>query len=208
MYPIDLTVPESEHAMALQLGARWNEKYAVWYVPRTFNAEPLSRWLTARQHVNVRARTLWLGRVYAPCPICETSIPLHGLVVPAGHSALFAADDPAEDFWQVVEEPAQLYDVAYVSAALQAVLRVHAPTFRLGYSELLEGFGWMNYCRHCRERIEDQGCALDFGSPLNPLDEHMAAKITLKELRVELEATCGSQSCGVQFFDQMPRSCA
>jgi Domain of unknown function (DUF5710) len=207
MYRIDLTVPESEHAMALQVGARWNERYGVWYVPRTFNAEPLNRWLTARECVNVRAKVLWLARADAPCPICETRIPLYGLILPAGHFSLDTGDDPAEEFWDVVEEPAQLYDVAYVSSALQGALREHAPTYRLGYNAGLEEFGWMNFCRHCHERIEDESCALEFGSPLNPLDETMAAKITLKELRVDVEAACYQQSCGVQYIEVMPLTC-
>jgi hypothetical protein len=208
MYPIDLTVPEAEHSAALQLGARWNERLSGWYVPRSFNAEPLNRWLTARDHINMRASALWLARVYGPCPVCEIRIPLYGLILPAGHHSLIPDDDPRQDVWEVAEEPAQLYDVAYLSTALQAALRVQAPSYRFGYSTLLEDFGWMNYCRHCRERVEDESCALEFGSPLNPLDENMAAEITLKELRLDLEVTCYSQSCGVPFVEAMPRTCA
>jgi hypothetical protein len=207
MYPINLTVPESERAMALQLGARWNERYGVWYVPRTFNAEALNRWLAARDCINVRANVLWLARVWAPCPTCENKTPLYALILPAGHRALIEDDDPVQDVWDVVEEPAQLYDVAYVSTALQAALRAHAPSYRLGYNALLEEFGWMNFCRHCGEGIEDESCALEFGSPLNPLDEVMAAKISLKELRLEVEAACYRQSCGVQFIEAMPLTC-
>jgi uncharacterized protein DUF5710 len=208
MYPIDLTVPEAERAMALELGARWSEKEAEWSVPRRFNAEPFNRWLTARKHVNVRASALWLARVNARCPACATSIPLYGLILPAGHQSLITDDDPADDVWDAVEEPSQLYDVAYVSPALQAALSVHAPSYRLGYSAMIGDFGWMNYCFHCREQIEDESCALEFGSPLYPLDEFMAARIRLKELRLDLEVTCSRQSCGVPFVEAMPRTCS
>jgi hypothetical protein len=205
MYPIDLTVPETERGLALELGARWHQKYEVWYVPRTFNAQPLGRWLTARAFPNMRSKSLWLARVFGTCPWCENAVPMHGLILPAGHQVLCPADEPAEDAWEIAEEPSQLYEVGYLSAPLQAALQAHAPTYRLGYSELLERFCWINYCRHCRGLIEDEQCALEFGSPLNPLDEIMAARIGLQELRLEVEASCARYSCGVQLFEEMPR---
>jgi hypothetical protein len=206
VYSIDLTVPDAERTLVLNLGARWHQKYAVWYVPRTLNAQPLGRWLTARAFPNARSNSLWLARVLGTCPWCENSITLHGLILPAGHRTLCPADEPSEDVWEVAEEPSQLFEIEYLSDTLQAALEVHAPTYRLAYSPLLERFCWLNHCRHCRGLIEDDDCALDVGSPLNPLDESMAARIVLQEIRVEFEASCARYSCGVQFLEAMART--
>ena len=205
MYPIELTVPKSEREMATRLGARWNEKYEVWYVPRTLDVAPLSRWFTARDNPNLRSRRAWLARVMGSCLYCAENVPLYGLILPAGHQVLCPGDESAEDAWDIAAEPSQLYEVGYLGASLQAVLQVHAPTFRVGYSAFLERFCWMNHCSHCRELIEDDNCAMEFGSPLNPLDESMAEAILLKEFQVEFEVSCGSYSCGVQLIEAMAR---
>lgn len=205
MYPIELTVPKAEHAMALRCGARWNEKYEVWYVPRTLDVGPLSRWFTAKSFPNLRSRSLWLARVISPCPYCGGRVPLYGLILPVGHQVLSAAEVESEDDWEIAEEPSQLYEVDYLGPALQAVLRIHAPCYRPGYSAVLERFCWMNHCPKCRELLEDDSCSMEFGSPLNPLDESMAEMILLKDFRVEFEVSCGSYSCGVQLLDSMTR---
>lgn len=205
MYPIELTVPKAEQALAMRLGARWNEKYEVWYVPRTLNVEPLSRWFTAKEFPNLRSRRVWLAQVAGACTTCGEQVPLFGLILPPGHETLCPGEQPCEDTWDITDEPSQLYEVSYLSSSLQAQLRLYAPTYRVGYSTILERFCWINHCSQCRERIEDDSCAMEFGSPLNPLDEAMAEKIILQDLRVEFEISCGSYSCGVQFIDAMTR---
>jgi hypothetical protein len=205
MYPIELTVPKAEQEFAIRLGARWNEKYKVWYVPRTLNVEPLSRWFTAKSFPNLRSRKAWLARVLGSCPYCGESIALYGLMLPSGHQVLCPADEEGADAWEIAGEASQLYEVDYLSASIQGLLHVHAPTYRLGYSTILEQFYWMNHCSQCGELIEDDSCAMEFGSPLNPLDESMAEAIVLKEFQVEFEISCGSYSCGVQFIESMKR---
>jgi hypothetical protein len=70
---IDLQVPFNQKDEARSLGARWDPRLKLWYVPEGVAAAPLAKWLPARQAPNVRSGRYLVLATTRACWRCEAT---------------------------------------------------------------------------------------------------------------------------------------
>jgi hypothetical protein len=208
MRRMDLRVPISEKDAAKRLGARWDPRQRIWYVPEGVDALPLQQWLPAPQAPNIRAPCYFLATTTRDCWRCRAVTRVVGIALPAGHEVFYVADDPADDEWELAQEPTLL---SYVEdlAELNAVrLRRQAPHYHIDFSQTLKGFYWMNHCEHCAAKLGDFDTFCEPGLAFRPMDSNAAATIALEQIAQPFSAWCGSHTCGLEWFAdaQQPNS--
>lgn len=200
MSRIELHVPFGEKEEAKRLGARWDPREKRWYVPEGVDAAPLQRWLPAREIPNVRAASYFLAITSRGCWRCEAATPVFAFVLPAGHETFYVADDPADDCWEVAEEPTVLSYVTDVADSVATLLRRDAPPFHLDFSQTIQSYYWMNHCEKCGAKLGDEYTFSVYGAAFKPPTAEVAAAIALKTIREPFSAHCDSYTCGVVWF--------
>jgi hypothetical protein len=197
---IDLRVPLDEKEDAKRLGARWDPRQKLWYVPDGVDAAPLARWLPVPEAPNIRAASYFVARTVRECWRCEAATGVVGLVLPPGHEVLWVADDPAEDCWELAEEPTVLSDVTDLAADVATHLRRAAPHYRVDFSQTTGTFYWMNHCEHCGAKLGDEYTFNTFGEGFNPATPEAARAIRLAATFKPFSAWCGSYTVGLDWF--------
>lgn len=202
---IDLQVPIAEKDLAKRLGARWDARMKVWYIPPGIEPEPLRTWIPAPAPPNIRAASYFLAESARRCWRCSRQTSVFAIMLPAGHEVLWVDDDPGDDEWQVAEEPTLLSYIAHLASPISARLRALAPYCRVDFSQTPHGFYWMNHCECCWAKQGDFETIDEFDSAFNPATPEHAAQILLQEIPEPFAASCGSHTCGIPLFEVMRR---
>ena len=198
---VDLRVPLAEKEEAKRLGARWDPSEKLWYVPDGVYAAPLRKWVPVPEEPNVRASSYFLATTTRGCWRCEAATQVFGFALPSGHEVLYVADDPADDCWEVAEEPTVLSYVTDVADPIVARLRRATPDYRLDFSQTTRGFYWMNHCEQCGAKLGDEYTFNVYGGVFRPTTSDAASAITLVTVGESFSAHCGSYTCGVPWFN-------
>ena len=202
---IDLNVPFHEKDEAKALGARWDPQRRLWYVPDNIDASSLRKWIPVSQSPNVRAASCFLAEATRGCWRCSCQTRVFGIVLPAGHETLYVDDDPAGDYWEVVDEPTMLSYITFLADPIPARLRNLAPLYRINYSQTTHSFYWMNHCDRCGIKLGDFDTIEEFGAALNPSTPEEAAMVQIRAVSEPLFASCGSNTSGLELFGYMRR---
>lgn len=116
---------------------------------------------------------------------------------------LYADDDPASDHWEVADEPTMLSYITFLADPIPARLGNLAPLYRIDYSQTTESFYWMNHCDRCGVKLGDFETIEEFGAALNPVTPEEAAMVRVREISEALLASCGGNTCGLEFFGSL-----
>jgi len=197
---IDLRVPFNQKEDAQRLGARWDPRHKIWYVPAGVDAAPLHQWLPAHWEPNVRASSYFLATTKRDCWRCTTLTRVVALVLPVEHEVFFVGDDPADDCWQVAGEPTVLSYIKHLADSVAARLHREAPYYRVDFSQTTEDFYWMNHCRRCEAKLGDFYTFDTPGRGFAPRTLEEAAAICLEEVPEIFSAWCGRYTCGLEWF--------
>jgi hypothetical protein len=200
---IDLRVPIAEKDQAKRLGARWDPRLRVWYVPPGVDDAPLSKWILAPEPPNIRADSYFLAESARECWRCSRQTRVFAILLPAGHEVLHVDDDPADDEWQVAEAPTRLSYIEYLPDPIAERLRSLAPHYWTDFSQTTQSFYWMNHCERCGAKQGDFDTVEEHGSPFNPSVQEAAAAVLLREIPESFAASCASHTCGIELFDFM-----
>ena len=92
----------------MQLGARWDPRQKVWYVPDGVDPAPLRRWLPLAQRPTIRSASYFLATTVRQCWRCCAQTHVWAIMLPAGHEVLYVEDDPTGDHWELIDEPTLL----------------------------------------------------------------------------------------------------
>jgi hypothetical protein len=204
MSQITLQVPFPEKDQARQLGARWDPRRKVWYVPEGVDPAPFKPWIPQAMEPNLRASSYYLASNTRECWSCDKQIVVHAIILPRGHERLYVGNDPADDQWEVTDEATTLSYIYHLREPVPTRLHNLAPRFRLAYSHTTGDSYWMNHCERCGAKLGDNfthGMGAAFG-PMNSLE---AAMIRLQLIRENFVCHCGSYTCDLPAFDDMQR---
>jgi hypothetical protein len=157
---IDLRVPITQKAEARSLGARWDARLKLWYVPDGVAAAPLAKWLPVRRAPNVRSDRYLLLVTTRDCWRCEATTHVVGIALAAGYEALHFYeddDDTAEpgEYWRTGRQLTVLSYVRDLADSVARRLQVLAPRYRIDFSQTIGSFYWMNHCEHCEAKLGD-----------------------------------------------------
>lgn len=198
MSRIDLRVPFNEKDEARRLGARWDSSQRVWYVPANVDPAPLQKWCPLPSRPNMRAPRYFLATSTRKCWRCAAITRVVAIVLPVGHEALSVEDDPADDYWQLAQEPTVLSYIGDFAAPVAARLRSLAPHYRIDSSQT--HFYWMNHCEHCAAKLGDFETVEEYDSAFSPITTEHAAAICLEEIVEPFSASCGGYTEGLEWF--------
>ncbi|MCC4631527.1 DUF5710 domain-containing protein [Xanthomonas citri] len=204
----DLQVPFQEKDEVKRLGARWDGINKVWYVPDGVDTAPFQRWLP---EINIRASSYFIAEASRRCWKCEQPTRVYGFLLPAGHEvAEYPYEgDPDEDSddevqawlenpesrqWVLMEVPAFIHYVGYISPAIAARIQAIAPRFRVDFSQTTQSSYWMNHCDHCGMKQGDFEMYYEPHGAFCPLSEAEAAQIALHDVDEAFEASCDGSS--------------
>jgi len=191
MSRIDLQVPFSEKDEARRLGARWDPGQRVWYVPANVDPTPLEKWRPRTATPNIRAAVFFLAKTRRDCWRCSAATRVVAIVLPTGHEALYAADDPANDCWQVSREPVVLSYVGALPKPLAVRLQPLAPHYRIDSSQTTGTSYWMNHCERCAAKLGDFETVCEYDAAFSPTTADKAATIELVEIAEPFATCCG-----------------
>jgi len=200
MSRIDLRVPINEKEEATRLGARWDPSQKVWYVPSNIDPAPLQKWCPRPATPNIRAPRYFLATATRDCWCCAAFTRVVAIVLPGGHEVLYVEDDPADDYWQLAEEPTVLSYVEDLAAPVAARLRALSPHYRVDFSQTVQSFYWINHCEQCAVKLGDFDTVEEYGAAFSPITTEQAAAIHLEEVVEPFSACCGSYTEGLEWF--------
>lgn len=206
MSRIDLQVPFNEKDEAQRLGARWDPRQRVWYVPAGVDAAPLQKWCPRPATPSIRSPRYFLATTTRDCWRCAASTRVVAIVLPEEHEALYVEDDPADDYWRLAEQPTVLSYVWDLAAPVAARLRPLAPHYRIDSSQTVQRFYWMNHCEHCVAKLGDFDTVEEYGAAFSPITTEQAAGIYLEEIIEPFSASCGGYTEGLDWFENAQHS--
>jgi hypothetical protein len=201
MSRIDLQVPFSEKNEAQRLGARWDPRQRVWYVPAGVDAAPLQKWCPRPPTPNIRSPRYFLATTTRDCWRCAAITRVVAIVLPEEHEALYVEDDPADDYWQVSGQPVVLSYVGYLTESAAVRLRPLAPHYRIDFSQTTGTSYWMNHCEHCTVKLGDFDTVCEYGVGFSPRTTEQAAAIYLEEIPEPFTTSCGGYTYIEWFAD-------
>jgi uncharacterized protein DUF5710 len=201
MSQITLRVPFPEKEQARQLGARWDPRQKLWYVPEGVDPAPFKQWLPQTLEPNLRAASYFLASNKRECWRCEQQTAVHAIVLSHGHERLYVGDDPADDRWEIIDEATMLSYIDALQEPVPTRLRDLAPHYRLAYSQTTGGFYWMNHCECCGAKLGDNSTH-EVGMAFGPTNSLEAAAIRLQLIR-EPFLGWGSYTEDLPAFEEM-----
>jgi hypothetical protein len=205
---LDLQVPFTDKDAARQLGARWDPRQKIWYVPDGIDPAPLRQWLPHAEPPNVRSASYLLATAVRQCWRCRAQTGVCAIMLPAGHETLYVEDDPADDYWELSDEPTLLSYIRDLAPAASIQLQALAPHYRVDYSQTTQSFYWMNHCEHCAAKLGDFDTNNEFGVAFDPANAVQAASISIREIFEPFTASCGCYTYGIEQFQNMSRHAA
>jgi hypothetical protein len=205
MSRIDLQIPFTEQEAAKRLGACWDPHQQVWFVPAGVDVAPLRKWLAAPLDPNIRAASYFLATATHDCWHCAARTPVIAIVLPAGHEVFYAEDDPADDFWELAQQPTLLSYITDLAAPVALRLRRHTPHYAVDFSQTTQSSYWMNHCAHCASKLGDFATHDTPGAGFTPVTSEQAAEICLEEIVAPFSARCGGYTCGLEWFTDARR---
>ena len=206
---VDLQVRYEEKDEAKQLGARWDPAKKVWYVPDGLDPSPFGRWLpttpeTAKEpHPNIRAPSYFIAKASHTCWKCEQTTPVFAFVLPEGYEVPSDDDDAGEDDWEEQFGPTKPSSLTWLSKSVEDRICAMTNTYRMGYSQTVEGTYWANHCQHCDRLQGDFFLFHEPGEAFCPVTPEEAARITLYPVAEPFAASCGSWSVDDQMVSFM-----
>ncbi|MCB0523820.1 MAG: conjugal transfer protein TraC [Rhodospirillales bacterium] len=204
---INLNVPYSEKDEAKGLGARWDAKEKTWYIPDNLAPEPFQKWLRKEPEYNTRAKSYYIAKTIKTCWKCGQETPIFGFFLPKGFEN---KDCPPDDIYAPAIWMETDYEtmIAFVEALPESVSRkISSLTkhYRLDYSKTTQSEYWMNHCDKCGMKQGDFNIFEEPDEGFLILYAEDAANITLYEVQEPFEASCGSHSIGIDFFQIMKK---
>ena len=203
MSRIDLQVPFNEKDAAQRLGARWDPRQRVWYVPAHVDPTPLQQWRPRTPTSNIRSPRYFLATTTRNCWRCAASTRVVAIVLPEEHEAFYVGEGPADDRWQESVLPVVLSYVAYLTEPVAAQLRPLAPHYRIDLSQTTGTSYWMNHCEHCTAKLGDFDTVCEHGVGFSPRTTEQAAAIYLEEIAERFDTSCGGYTYIEWFADAM-----
>lgn len=202
---LDLRVPYEDKDEAKRLGARWDSRARVWFVPDELDAERFARWLPADDAPNVRGPSYWIAASTRTCWRCRATSRVHGFILPAGHETLDESEETGADRWEPGEEPTLLCYLDWLAPEVVSRITTLTPHYRATYSKVTRSFYWMNLCEHCGAQLGDHETYCEPGQGFLAFTLEEARRISLARVDEPFAASCGSYSIGVTFFQEMRR---
>jgi hypothetical protein len=159
-----------------------------------------------RNDVNNRSLSYFIACARQRCGHCRTLTPVVGLVLPAGHQALEVDTDSAlgvlaADAWVTVQAGAILFDVEYLSDAVDKRLRELSQHYRAELDEASGRPNWMNHCAFCAAPQADFDLYCEPEGAFMPISPEAAAKIRLHEMCEPFEAQASGYACAPEFLE-------
>ncbi|MYN29554.1 DUF5710 domain-containing protein [Duganella levis] len=196
MSRIDLNVPFSEKDEAKLLGARWDARSKVWFVPDGTDPRLFQRWLPLEQDIGIRSDSYFLAQTVAMCWKCHELTSLFSFILPPGHETLEINEDSDDgDYWFRHSDPATVSYVTDLPPHVVTQLKAVAPYYRLDFSKTTGSSYWMNHCEQCGMKQGDFEMHCEPGGAFFPMDQHAADRIVLYSYRESFGCN-GSASWG------------
>lgn len=207
---IDLEVPFYQKDEAKKLGARWDRRRQLWYVPEGVDPLPFTRWMTLFEeegelHPNLRAKSYFIAQARLSCWHCKQLTRLYAFILPAGYEALDVADQPQDMEWHAYPRPTLLSYISLLPDNAEKAITTLTLQYWFDRSKTICGSYWMNHCEHCNTKQGDFYGIEDFGSAFQPTSAEEAREIFLREIKEPFSARACycDYSPGTGFFEYM-----
>lgn len=223
MARIDLDVPYSQKDEAKSLGARWDPKAKVWYVPDGVEVGPLAQWLpkvdeSGLEHEHehepefcVRSPYYYVLESLSGCWKCNAMTRVFSFKLPEEHEEFQSFEDDEEEFaptrglgeWQSHGLRGTVSNVHSLSPRVRKQIRRFTERFKLAYSKTAGSQYFMNHCQHCGAKLGDFFMHDEPGGAFFPTSTEQASKMILVRVNERFEANCGLGYASDDFMEYM-----
>lgn len=216
MARVDLNVPYSQKDEAKSLGARWDPKAKVWYVPDGVEVGPLARWLPVpngsdEPEFRVRSPYYYVLESLSTCWKCNALTRVFSFKLPEEHEEFEYVEDCDEGVafpkeageWQCQGYRGTVSNVHSLSPQVVKQISRFTENFKLAYSKAAGTQYFMNHCQHCRVKLGDFFMHGEPGGAFFPTSPQEASKMVLFRINEQFEANCMLAYASDDFMDFM-----
>ncbi len=201
---IDLNVPYHEKDEARRLGARWDAKKKVWFLPDGADASALRRWIPETLEINLRSGRYFILKTERICWKCGASTAVYAFGLPVGHETLEVYDDDGDGpgTWEKAEMSAVPSYITFLTEEPRRRIQGMTPCYRLDFSQTTKSCYWMNHCEHCGMKQGDFELFSEPDEAFLPFSAARAAAIRVEEFREPFGAWAGEFAVDVEFLPE------
>lgn len=161
---VDLCVRFREREIVKRLGARWDSRKRVWYVPPGLHLDSFTRWLPRKLSENcaptVRSDYFWIAASCQVCWNCRRPTRVWSFALPASAEYLYSEVDPNDhnsilETWEYSEMESVLADVTWLNDAALTALSNHTEDYFIDFSQTSATHYYMNHCELCDAKQGD-----------------------------------------------------
>jgi hypothetical protein len=203
MTRIDLNVPFHEKDEARRLGARWDAKKKVWFIPDGADASAVRRWIPEEPEINVRSRRYFVLKTERACWKCGASTAVFAFGLPAEHEMREVSDDGDKaGTWEKAEMSALPHYISFLAEEPRRRIQSMTSIFRPDFSQTTQSWYWMNHCEGCGMKQGDFELFSEPDEAFFPVSAERVAAIRVEEVREPFAAMAGEFGIDVGFLPE------
>lgn len=201
---VELDVPFSEKDEAKSLGARWDPKTKVWYVPDGKEISPFVRWLPMQDNFDlehepefrIRSPHYFLVESKSDCWKCGNRTRVFAFMLPEVHEQFQHSEDDEDEFslasnlgsWESYGYRGTISGVYGLSSLVAQQLRLHTEHYKSAYSKTAGRSYYMNHCEQCGAKLGDFFMHGEPGGAFFPTSPTQASRIILRKINAKFNA--------------------
>ena len=209
---IELQVPFEDKDKAKKLGARWDPKKKVWYLPEGLDAHLFQQWLPKELRKNFISPDYWIAETISECWKCKSIMPFIGLLLSEKH-ILDSGKEIDEDIGPIGEEEFHRREEGKIPLgwrmsgvrgmpyylemlnpeALERIVKI-SPEYSIDFNNKAKSNYYMNHCPGCGARQGDFHAYCEPDGPFLPVERRIAERINLHYVQEECSGYAEGQA--------------
>lgn len=206
---VDLSVPFSEKDEARSLGARWDARRKVWFVPDGVDPGRFGKWFILEPEINLRAPSYFVVEAAAMCWKCHESTSVVSFMLPPGYEVFrfgeFDGERTLPGFWSTMPDPTIVHYVEHIPPAVADRAMQVKRNYQRNFSKTTSSAYWMNHCDHCGAKQGDFFLHCEVDGAFQPWEEEDAARMVLHACAGPFEGYASWAMFGDFFMGSMQR---
>ena len=206
-----INVPYAEKDKAKALGAKWDPLKKSWYIPKELNQSNFEKWITQNNNENaegnIRSIGFFIVESLESCWNCKQTTPVFAFLLPENHQGKEYEDEDDEKndniIWVDRDYKTIVSFVSFVNKECLAILNRFSSRYYYDFSKQSSSSYYMNHCKNCNSKLGDFYMHSEPDGAFLPMESEAAKIMKLYWFNDIFEASVGTYSIDVDYFDQM-----
>lgn len=206
-----INVPYSEKDQAKELGAKWDPVKKSWFIPAELNQINFEKWLPKNNEKNIdgniRSVGFFIIESLESCWKCKQDTPVFSFLLPENHQTKEYEDEDDEEndriIWKTENYKSIVSFVSFVNKKSIEIIQKFSSHYYFDFSKQSSGSYYMNHCNNCNSKLGDFYMHSEPSGAFKPMTNEEAGVIKLYWFNEVFEASVGTYSVDVDYFDHI-----